>query len=95
MGGSVKDMLLMYGAVRLLIKDSQLELKANRRDGILGHSGAGETTLMKEVDRGRVVGMPMLLKGTYVDTSKFGRGSSTRWSAPVRRLRSLTPRLGP
>ena len=68
----VEDMLLMYGAGKLLLKDTLLEMKANRRYGVVGHNGAGKTTLMKEIVNGRIVGMPSHLRCVHVDDSKLG-----------------------
>ena len=31
----------MYGAGKLLLKDTVLEMKANRRYGVVGHNGPG------------------------------------------------------
>lgn len=31
----------MYGAGKLLLKDTVLEMKANRRYGVVGHNGRG------------------------------------------------------
>jgi len=73
----VEDMLLMYGAGHLLLKDTLLELKANRRYGVVGHNGAGKTTLMKEIVHGRIVGMPTHLKCVHVDDSKLGEMSKS------------------
>lgn len=73
----VDNMLLMYGAGHLLLKDTLLELKANRRYGVVGHNGAGKTTLMKEIVHGKIVGMPTHLKCVHVDDSKLGEMSKS------------------
>lgn len=73
----VENMLLMYGAGHLLLKDTLLELKANRRYGVVGHNGAGKTTLMKEIVHGKIVGMPTHLKCVHVDDSKLGEMSKS------------------
>jgi len=73
----VENMLLMYGAGHLLLKDTLLELKANRRYGVVGHNGAGKTTLMKEIVNGKIVGMPTHLKCVHVDDSKLGEMSKS------------------
>eukprot|EP00933_Yihiella_yeosuensis_P030366 TRINITY_DN2400_c1_g1_i1.p1 TRINITY_DN2400_c1_g1~~TRINITY_DN2400_c1_g1_i1.p1 ORF type:complete len:1380 (-),score=484.60 TRINITY_DN2400_c1_g1_i1:425-4564(-) len=77
----VEDMLLMYGAGKLLLRDTVLEMKKNRRYGIVGHNGAGKTTLMKEIVHGRIVGMPTHLKCVHVDDSKLGEMSKSSLSA--------------
>jgi len=73
----VDNMLLMYGAGHLLLKDTTLELKANRRYGVVGHNGAGKTTLMKEIVNGRIEGMPTHVKCVHVDDSKLGEMSKS------------------
>ena len=35
------DLPRMYGAGKLLLKDTVLEMKANRRYGVVGHNGPG------------------------------------------------------
>ncbi|CAE7202660.1 HEF3 [Symbiodinium sp. CCMP2592] len=77
----VENMLLMYGAGKLLLKDTLLELKANRRYGVVGHNGAGKTTLMKEIVHGRIVGMPTHLRCVHVDDSKLGEMSKSSLNA--------------
>eukprot|EP00439_Symbiodinium_sp_Y106_P082736 s465_g22.t1 len=84
----------MYGAGKLLLKeifcfvpsppfirDTLLELKANRRYGVVGHNGAGKTTLMKEIVHGRIVGMPTHLRCVHVDDSKLGEMSKSSLNA--------------
>jgi ATPase subunit of ABC transporter with duplicated ATPase domains len=68
----VENLLLMYGAGHLLLKDTTLEMKKNHRYGVVGQNGAGKTTLMKEVVDHRIVGMPSELKCVHVDDSKLG-----------------------
>lgn len=77
----VEDLLLMYGAGKLLLRDTVLEMKKNRRYGIVGHNGAGKTTLMKEIVHGRIVGMPQHLKCVHVDDSKLGEMSKSSLNA--------------
>jgi len=77
----VENMLLMYGAGKLLLKDTVLEMKANRRYGVVGHNGAGKTTLMKEIVAGRIVGMPTHLRCVHVDDSKLGEMSKSSLNA--------------
>ncbi|CAK9019299.1 Elongation factor 3B (EF-3B) (Homolog of EF-3) (Translation elongation factor 3B) [Durusdinium trenchii] len=77
----VENMLLMYGAGKLLLKDTMLEMKANRRYGVVGHNGAGKTTLMKEIVAGRIVGMPTHLRCVHVDDSKLGEMSKSSLNA--------------
>jgi len=48
-----------------------LELKANRRYGVVGHNGAGKTTLMKEIVNRRIVGMPQDLTCTHVSDERL------------------------
>merc|ERR1719490_658117 len=74
---SVESLLLMYGAGHLLLKDTFLEMKKNRRYGVVGHNGAGKTTLMKEIVHGRIIGMPTHLKCVHVDDSKLGEMSKS------------------
>lgn len=73
----VENLLLMYGAGHLLLKDSLLEMKKNHRYGVVGHNGAGKTTLMKEIANHRIVGMPPDLKCVHVDDSKLGEMSKS------------------
>ena len=40
--GWLKHLPRMYGAGKLLLKDTVLEMKANRRYGVVGHNGAFE-----------------------------------------------------
>jgi len=68
----VENLLLMYGAGHLLLKDTTLEMKKNHRYGVVGQNGAGKTTLMKEIAHHRIVGMPQELKCVHVDDSKLG-----------------------
>lgn len=68
----VENLLLMYGAGHLLLKDTTLVMKMNQRYGIVGQNGAGKTTLMKEIADHRIVGMPQELKCVHVDDSKLG-----------------------
>mmetsp|Transcript_51568 Transcript_51568/g.111983 ORF Transcript_51568/g.111983 Transcript_51568/m.111983 type:complete len:1157 (+) Transcript_51568:87-3557(+) len=68
----VENLLLMYGAGHLLLKDTTLEMKKNHRYGVVGQNGAGKTTLMKEIASHRIVGMPEGLKCVHVDDSKLG-----------------------
>merc|ERR1719401_2272305 len=68
----VENLLLMYGAGHLLLKDTTLEMRKNQRYGIVGQNGAGKTTLMKEIANHRIVGMPQDLKCVHVDDSKLG-----------------------
>jgi ATPase subunit of ABC transporter with duplicated ATPase domains len=68
----VENLLLMYGAGHLLLKDTTLEMKKNHRYGVVGQNGAGKTTLMKEIANHRIVGMPQDLKCVHVDDSKLG-----------------------
>eukprot|EP00913_Durusdinium_trenchii_P027077 g25412.t1 len=87
---------MMYGAGKLLLKDTMLEMKANRRYGVVGHNGAGKTTLMKdgqkasqtvwaeessEIVAGRIVGMPTHLRCVHVDDSKLGEMSKSSLNA--------------
>jgi len=67
----VENLLLMYGAGMLLLKDTTLEMKKNHRYGVVGQNGAGKTTLMKEIVGHRIVGMPPDLKCVHVDDSKL------------------------
>jgi len=68
----VDNLLLMYGAGHLLLKDTTLVMKKNHRYGVVGQNGAGKTTLMKEIAEHRIVGMPENLKCVHVDDSKLG-----------------------
>jgi elongation factor 3 len=67
----VENLLLMYGAGHLLLKDTTLEMRKNQRYGVVGQNGAGKTTLMKEIVGHRIVGMPADLKCAHVDDSKL------------------------
>ena len=73
----VEDMPFMNGAGHPPLKDTVLELKANRRYGVVGHNGAGNTTLMEEIIHGRIVGMPTHLKCVHVDDSGLGEMSKS------------------
>jgi ATPase subunit of ABC transporter with duplicated ATPase domains len=64
--------VLMYGGGHLLLKDTVLDIQKNRRYGILGHNGCGKTTLMKELQAGRVSGMPKELKCVHVSDADLG-----------------------
>lgn len=77
----VENLLLMYGAGHLLLKDTTLEMKKNHRYGVVGQNGAGKTTLMKEIASHRLVGMPSDLKCVHVDDSKLGLMSKSHLSA--------------
>eukprot|EP00437_Effrenium_voratum_P030289 CAMPEP_0181409902 /NCGR_PEP_ID=MMETSP1110-20121109/7063_1 /TAXON_ID=174948 /ORGANISM="Symbiodinium sp., Strain CCMP421" /LENGTH=1412 /DNA_ID=CAMNT_0023532433 /DNA_START=36 /DNA_END=4271 /DNA_ORIENTATION=+ len=77
----VENLLLMYGAGHLLLKDTTLEMRKNCRYGVVGHNGAGKTTLMKEIAAHRIVGMPMDLKCVHVDDSKLGEMSKSYLNA--------------
>jgi len=68
----VEDLLLMYGGGHLLLKDTVLELRRNRRYGVVGHNGCGKTTLMKELQAGRVVGMPKDIRCVHVSDADLG-----------------------
>ena len=43
----------MYGAGKLLLKDTVLEMKANRRYGVVGHNGRGGPVAFTEKNKGR------------------------------------------
>lgn len=73
----VENLLLMYGAGHLLLKDTLLVMKKNHRYGVVGQNGAGKTTLMKEIAGHRIVGMPQDLKCVHVDDSKLGEMSKS------------------
>lgn len=73
----VENLLLMYGAGHLLLKDTTLEMKKNHRYGVVGQNGAGKTTLMKEIADHRIVGMPSDIKCVHVDDSKLGLMSAS------------------
>ncbi|CAE7193820.1 TEF3 [Symbiodinium sp. CCMP2592] len=77
----VENLLLMYGAGHLLLKDTTLEMRQNCRYGVVGHNGAGKTTLMKEIAAHRIVGMPPDLKCVHVDDSKLGEMSKSYLTA--------------
>jgi len=77
----VENLLLMYGAGHLLLKDTTLEMRKNCRYGVVGHNGAGKTTLMKEIAAHRIVGMPPDLKCVHVDDSKLGEMSKSYLNA--------------
>jgi len=77
----VENLLLMYGAGHLLLKDTTLEMKKNHRYGVVGQNGAGKTTLMKEIADHRIVGMPADIKCVHVDDSKLGLMSKSCLSA--------------
>jgi len=68
----VEDLMLMYGGGHLLLKDTVLEIRKNRRYGIIGHNGCGKTTLMKELQAGRVAGMPKDIKCVHVSDADLG-----------------------
>lgn len=68
----VEDLMLMYGGGHLLLKDTVLDIKKNRRYGIIGHNGCGKTTLMKELQAGRVAGMPKELTCVHVSDADLG-----------------------
>ncbi|CAE8588612.1 unnamed protein product [Polarella glacialis] len=68
----VEDLMLMYGGGHLLLKDTLLELRKNRRYGVVGHNGCGKTTLMKELQAGRVAGMPENIKCVHVSDADLG-----------------------
>lgn len=68
----VPDLMLMYGGGHLLLKDTVLELRRNRRYGVIGHNGCGKTTLMKELQAGRVAGMPKDLRCVHVSDAALG-----------------------
>mmetsp|Transcript_110277 Transcript_110277/g.351512 ORF Transcript_110277/g.351512 Transcript_110277/m.351512 type:complete len:1415 (-) Transcript_110277:22-4266(-) len=68
----VPDLMLMYGGGHLLLKDTVLELRRNRRYGVIGHNGCGKTTLMKELQAGRVAGMPKDVKCVHVSDAVLG-----------------------
>jgi len=76
----VENLLLMYGAGHLLLKDTTLEMKKNSRYGVVGQNGAGKTTLMKEIANHRIVGMPPDLKCVHVDDSKLSEMSKSHLS---------------
>jgi ATPase subunit of ABC transporter with duplicated ATPase domains len=78
---SVESLLLMYGAGHLLLKDTELTMRKNRRYGVVGQNGAGKTTLMKEIVDHRIIGMPASLKCVHVDDSKLGLMSKSYLSA--------------
>lgn len=77
----VENLLLMYGAGHLLLKDTTLEMRKNCRYGVVGHNGAGKTTLMKEIAAHRIVGMPPDIKCVHVDDSKLGEMSKSYLNA--------------
>eukprot|EP00928_Gymnodinium_smaydae_P042317 TRINITY_DN2850_c0_g1_i2.p1 TRINITY_DN2850_c0_g1~~TRINITY_DN2850_c0_g1_i2.p1 ORF type:complete len:1428 (-),score=360.53 TRINITY_DN2850_c0_g1_i2:265-4080(-) len=68
----VDDLMLMYGGGHLLLKDTVLDVRKNRRYGIIGHNGCGKTTLMKELQAGRVSGMPKDLRCVHVSDADLG-----------------------
>jgi len=68
----VEDLMLMYGGGHLLLKDTMLEIRRNRRYGVVGHNGCGKTTLMKELQAGRVAGMPKDLRCVHVSDADLG-----------------------
>jgi len=73
----VENLLLMYGAGHLLLRDTVLEMRKNQRYGVVGQNGAGKTTLMKEIAHHRIVNMPQDLKCIHVDDSKLGEMSKS------------------
>jgi ATPase subunit of ABC transporter with duplicated ATPase domains len=77
----VENLLLMYGAGHLLLRDTTLDMKKNQRYGVVGENGAGKTTLMKEIANHRIVNMPQDLKCIHVDDSKLGLMSKSALSA--------------
>eukprot|EP00933_Yihiella_yeosuensis_P060884 TRINITY_DN63683_c0_g1_i1.p1 TRINITY_DN63683_c0_g1~~TRINITY_DN63683_c0_g1_i1.p1 ORF type:complete len:1428 (+),score=454.93 TRINITY_DN63683_c0_g1_i1:157-4440(+) len=77
----VENLLLMYGAGHLLLKDTTLVMNKKCCYGIVGHNGAGKTTLMKEIAAHRIVGMPQDLKCVHVDDSKLGEMSKSYLTA--------------
>lgn len=68
----VDDLMLMYGGGHLLLKDTLLELRKNRRYGVIGHNGCGKTTLMKELQACRVAGMPKDIRCVHVSDADLG-----------------------
>eukprot|EP00931_Biecheleriopsis_adriatica_P009247 TRINITY_DN11032_c0_g1_i1.p1 TRINITY_DN11032_c0_g1~~TRINITY_DN11032_c0_g1_i1.p1 ORF type:complete len:1392 (+),score=339.87 TRINITY_DN11032_c0_g1_i1:522-4178(+) len=68
----VDDLMLMYGGGHLLLKDTLLELKKNHRYGVVGHNGCGKTTLMRELQAGRVAGMPDNIRCVHVSDADLG-----------------------
>jgi len=47
-------------------------LRRNRRYGVIGHNGCGKTTLMKELQAGRVAGMPKDIRCVHVSDADLG-----------------------
>jgi len=68
----VDDLMLMYGGGHLLLKGTTLELRRNHRYGIIGSNGCGKTTLMKELQAGRVAGMPKDVRCVHVSDADLG-----------------------
>lgn len=68
----IPDLMLMYGGGHLLLKDTVFELRRNRRYGVIGHNGCGKTTLMKELQAGRVAGMPEDVRCVHVSDATLG-----------------------
>lgn len=63
---SIKDLMLMYGGGKLLLKNSRLDLSKGRRYGIVGENGAGKSTLLNAISRKDIKELPDGLKVVYV-----------------------------
>jgi len=63
---SIKDLMLMYGGGKLLLKNSRLDLSKGRRYGIVGENGAGKSTLLTAISRKDIKELPEGLKVVFV-----------------------------
>jgi len=80
---------LAYGG-KLLLHNTRLFLKCGRRYGICGKNGVGKTTLMRNVDNGKIDGMDPSMVSVFVESHQDEDPDD---GLPVREWTPARPRL--
>lgn len=73
----VEDLILMYGGGNKLLQDTTLELRKNRRYGVVGRNGTGKTTLMNLIADKGVPGISEVGLSGRSETISPGRKPTT------------------
>jgi len=73
---NLRNIILAF-AGKVLLKPTNLELKKNKRYGVVGQNGAGKTTLMNRIASKDIIGFPEAVKVVFVRHEILSQSNDT------------------